>query len=55
MSNFNKVPFMTGMRRMFYAVTPNETSFETREETPEIINEVTFVINVNPDIKVKPT
>ena len=25
---------------MFYAVTPNETSYETREEAPQVINEV---------------
>lgn len=41
MSNIAKVPFFTGMRRMFYAVTPNETSFESQEDAPQIINEAT--------------
>lgn len=41
MSNFNKVDFVTGMRRMFYFVSPNETSFKTVEEVPPYINEAT--------------
>jgi len=40
MSNFNKVDFVTGMRRMVYAVTPNETSFHSVEDVPSYINEV---------------
>ncbi|WAR05989.1 ALKMO-like protein, partial [Mya arenaria] len=41
MSNLNKVDFVTGMRRMVYAVTPNETSFKAVEEAPHYINEAT--------------
>ncbi|XP_052254865.1 alkylglycerol monooxygenase-like isoform X2 [Dreissena polymorpha] len=41
MSNFNKVDFVTGMRRMVYAVTPNETYFERFEDVPHYINEAT--------------
>ena len=33
-------PLLTGLRRFFYAVTPNETSFATVEEVPNYIQEV---------------
>ena len=33
-------PLLTGIRRFFYAVTPNETSFATVEEVPNYIQEV---------------
>ncbi|XP_060607517.1 alkylglycerol monooxygenase-like [Ruditapes philippinarum] len=41
MSNLNKVDFVTGMRRLFYVVSPNETTFRTPEEVPKYINEAT--------------
>ncbi|KAJ8318825.1 hypothetical protein KUTeg_003916, partial [Tegillarca granosa] len=41
MSNLMKVPFFTGVRRLFYAVTPNETQFKTTGEVPQYINEAT--------------
>eukprot|EP00057_Strongylocentrotus_purpuratus_P031413 XP_784522.1 PREDICTED: alkylglycerol monooxygenase [Strongylocentrotus purpuratus] len=43
-----KVDGATGVRRMFYAVTPNETSFETLDEVPKYIVEAApfFMISV---------
>ncbi|XP_063953467.1 alkylglycerol monooxygenase-like isoform X2 [Lytechinus pictus] len=48
MNGFFKVDGVTGMRRMFYAVTPNETSFRTLDEVPEYIIEAApfFFISV---------
>ena len=40
MSGILKVDPVTGFRRLFYAVSPNETSFETMEEVPEYVVEV---------------
>ncbi|KAK3597258.1 hypothetical protein CHS0354_005018 [Potamilus streckersoni] len=39
MASLRKVPFISGLRRMFYAVTPNETSFEFVEDVPIYTNE----------------
>ncbi|KAL3837400.1 hypothetical protein ACJMK2_022761 [Sinanodonta woodiana] len=39
MTSFRKVPFTSGLRRMFYVVTPNETSFEFVEDVPIYTNE----------------
>lgn len=50
MANFDKVDFVTGMRRMFYIVSPNETSFKTADEVPKYINEVCLQIVPYPDI-----
>ncbi|XP_041372292.1 alkylglycerol monooxygenase-like [Gigantopelta aegis] len=36
-----KIPFTTGLRRMFYLVTPNETSFATTDDVPLIVEEAT--------------
>ncbi|XP_078686786.1 alkylglycerol monooxygenase-like [Branchiostoma floridae x Branchiostoma belcheri] len=33
--------FLTGFRRLFYLVTPNETTFQTREEVPQYIEQAT--------------
>ena len=38
MKNFPAL--LTGIRRFFYAVTPDETSFATVEEVPNYIQEV---------------
>lgn len=35
-----KVPFSLGMRRLFYAVTPNETAVPTLEDVPPYIDHV---------------
>ena len=35
-----KVPLLTGFRRIWYAVTPEETSFKYTEDVPEYIVEV---------------
>ncbi|XP_078663017.1 alkylglycerol monooxygenase-like [Branchiostoma floridae x Branchiostoma belcheri] len=32
-------PFLTGLRRMFYLVTPNETSFQTVEDVPKYVQQ----------------
>ncbi|XP_078620676.1 alkylglycerol monooxygenase-like [Branchiostoma floridae x Branchiostoma japonicum] len=32
---------LTGLRRLFYLVTPNETTFQTRDEVPEYIEQAT--------------
>ncbi|XP_048760144.2 alkylglycerol monooxygenase-like [Ostrea edulis] len=41
MSNLAKVPFLTGVRRLFYLVSVNESSFKDVEEVPLYINEAT--------------
>ncbi|XP_071511297.1 alkylglycerol monooxygenase-like [Diadema antillarum] len=48
MDQIFKVDALTGTRRLFYAVTPNETSFQTLEEVPPYIVEASpfFVISV---------
>eukprot|EP00057_Strongylocentrotus_purpuratus_P009087 XP_011663561.1 PREDICTED: alkylglycerol monooxygenase-like [Strongylocentrotus purpuratus] len=48
MDVFFKADGVTGVRRMFYAVTPNETSFQTLDEVPEYIIEAAsfFIISV---------
>ncbi|XP_066272097.1 alkylglycerol monooxygenase-like [Branchiostoma lanceolatum] len=40
--------FLTGFRRLFYLVTPNETTFQTREEVPEYIEQATpfFIVMI---------
>jgi hypothetical protein len=40
MNYFGKTSFTVGVRRLFYAVTPNETSFEKLEDVPDYLNEV---------------
>jgi len=40
MASALKVDLTTGLRRMVYAVSPNETSFENPRDVPEYINEV---------------
>jgi hypothetical protein len=40
MSNIMKVPFELGMRRLFYAVTPNETSVPDVKDVPPYIEQV---------------
>ncbi|XP_071789310.1 alkylglycerol monooxygenase-like [Asterias amurensis] len=39
MSKLFQVDALTGTRRLFYAVSPNETSFETIEEVPDYLYE----------------
>ncbi|KAK3089990.1 hypothetical protein FSP39_008264 [Pinctada imbricata] len=39
MSNLAKVPLFTGLRRLFYAVSVNETAFKDVEEVPKYIDE----------------
>lgn len=41
-SVFTKV--FTGLRRLFYAVSPSETSFPTVDEVPKYVDEVSCVI-----------
>ena len=40
MNYFGNVSFTLGVRRLFYAVTPNESSFEKVEDVPDYLNEV---------------
>lgn len=40
MGKFGNVSFTVGVRRFFYAVTPNESSFENLEDVPDYLNEV---------------
>ena len=40
MGYFGNVSFSLGVRRLFYVVTPNETSFEKLEDVPDYLNEV---------------
>ena len=40
MNYFGNTNFSVGVRRLFYAVTPNETSFEKLEDVPDYLNEV---------------
>lgn len=40
MSSPIKVPFFTGVRRLFYIVSANETSFKDVEDVPTYINDV---------------
>lgn len=40
MAALGKVDFFTGIRRMFYILSPNETAFRTPEDVPQYINEV---------------
>lgn len=35
---------LTRLRRLFYAVTPNETSFPTVEEVPKYVDEVSRLL-----------
>ena len=39
MNYFGNTNFSVGVRRLFYAVTPNETSFEKLEDVPDYLNE----------------
>ena len=36
------VPLTTGIRRLFYALTPNESTFETPEEVPRYTDQVKY-------------
>lgn len=45
MSNIMKVPFELGMRRLFYAVTPNETSVPDIKDVPPYIEQVGRLCN----------
>lgn len=38
--------YVTGFRRLFYIVSPNETIFETEEEVPKYVNEVSWMIKM---------
>ena len=40
MGYLGNVSFSLGVRRLFYVVTPNETSFEKLEDVPDYLNEV---------------
>ena len=40
MGYFGNVSLSLGIRRFFYAVSPNETSFEKLEDVPDYLNEV---------------
>lgn len=40
MSSVLKHPVVTGLRRMFILVSPNETSFEKLEDVPNYVDEV---------------
>ncbi|KAL4229255.1 hypothetical protein ACF0H5_012295 [Mactra antiquata] len=46
MADLMKVDFVTGMRRMFYAVSVNESSFKDPEDVPQYINEATPFFNI---------
>ena len=40
MGYLGNVSISLGVRRLFYVVTPNETSFEKLEDVPDYLNEV---------------
>ena len=40
MNYFGNTSVTLGVRRLFYAVTPNESSFEKLEDVPNYLNEV---------------